>query len=125
MCQSAPVGPIHRTLDIGHPGAGAITLTVNGTTRQSSDIAKLIWPVSKCIAYLSRYESLQPGDLIMTGTPEGVGAVIRGDVMRGAIAGLSEVVVRVADQPAQQRHLHQQGLKRIDQRTKIKESADE
>jgi fumarylpyruvate hydrolase len=93
--QSAPIGPIHRAKDIGHPAEGAITLTVNGATKQSSDIAKLIWSVSECIAVLSRYESLEPGDILMTGTPEGVNAVGRGDVMRGAIAGLGEIMVRI------------------------------
>ena len=82
--------------DIGHPASGAITLTVNGRPRQSSDIAKLIWSVSECIAYLSEYESLAPGDLIMTGTPEGVNAVVPGDVMQGAIAGLDGINVTVA-----------------------------
>ena len=92
---SAPVGPLHRAQDIGHPAEAAITLTVNGQPRQVSDIAKLIWPVAECIAYLSEYEALEPGDLIMTGTPEGVNAVVAGDVMVGAIAGLGEIRVAV------------------------------
>jgi fumarylpyruvate hydrolase len=75
--------------------AAAITLQVNDKPRQSSDIDKLIWSVSECIAYLSEYETLEPGDVIMTGTPEGVNAVVAGDVMRGAIAGLGEIEVRV------------------------------
>lgn len=93
---SAPIGPIHRVADIGHPAQAAIGLTVNGQPRQASDIAKLIWSVAECVAYLSEYEALEPGDLILTGTPEGVGAVVRGDVMRGAIDGLGEIVVNVA-----------------------------
>ena len=96
FAKSAPVGPLHRAEDIGHPSAAAISLTVNGQPRQSSDIAKLIWSVSECIAYLSEYETLEPGDIIMTGTPEGVNAVLPGDEMRGAISGLGEIVVRVA-----------------------------
>jgi len=92
---SAPIGPIHRAQDIDHPREAAISLMVNGQSRQASDIAKLIWPVSECIAYLSEYEALEPGDLIMTGTPEGVNAVEAGDEMRGAIAGLGEIVVTV------------------------------
>ena len=92
---SAPVGPLHRAEDIGHPSAAAISLTVNGQPRQSSDIAKLIWSVSECIAYLSEYETLEPGDIIMTGTPEGVNAVVAGDTMRGAITGLGMIEVRV------------------------------
>ena len=93
---SAPIGAIHRVQDIGHPRDAAITLTVNGQPRQSSDIAKLIWSVSECIAVLSQYEALEPGDLIMTGTPEGVNSVGRGDVLRGAIEGLGEISVTVA-----------------------------
>jgi fumarylpyruvate hydrolase len=93
---SAPIGAIHRAQDIGHPAKGAIAVTVNGQPRQSSDIDKLIWSVSECVAYLSQYETLKPGDLIMTGTPEGVGAVQRGDVMRGSVESLGEIVVTVA-----------------------------
>jgi len=93
---SAPIGAIHRAEDIGHPRDAAITLTVNGEPRQSSDIAKLIWSVSECIAVLSQYETLEPGDLIMTGTPEGVNSVVRGDVLHGAIEGLGEITVTVA-----------------------------
>ena len=93
---SAPIGAIHPAQDIGHPRAAAITLTVNGALRQSSDIAKLIWSVSECIAVLSQYEALEPGDLIMTGTPEGVNSVVRGDVLRGAIEGLGEITATVA-----------------------------
>ena len=93
---SAPVGVVHRVVEVGHPAAAAITLLVNGKPRQSSDIAKLIWSVAECIAVLSEYETLEAGDLIMTGTPEGVNAVVAGDVMHGAIAGLGEIEVRVA-----------------------------
>jgi fumarylpyruvate hydrolase len=93
---SAPIAAIRRAQDIGHPREAAITLTVNSLPRQSSDIAKLIWSVSECVAYLSQYEALEPGDLIMTGTPEGVNAVVRGDVMVGAIEGLGEITVSVA-----------------------------
>ena len=96
FAQSAPIGIIHRAEDIGHPSEAAITLTVNDGARQSSDIAKLIWSVSECIAVLSQYETLEPGDLIMTGTPEGVNAVERGDVLHGAIEGLGDITVTVA-----------------------------
>ena len=95
--KSAVIGPIHRAKDIGHPKQASIALTVNGTVKQTSDNEKLIWPVPECVAYLSRYEALEPGDVIMTGTPEGVNAVVRGDVMVGTIAGLDPIVVRVAD----------------------------
>ncbi|WP_137919817.1 fumarylacetoacetate hydrolase family protein [Hydrogenophaga sp. 2FB] len=93
---SAPIGAITRAADGGHREEGAISVTVNGGVRQSSDITKLIWSVSECIAYLSEYETLEPGDLIMTGTPEGVNAVVAGDVMQGDIAGLSGISVTVA-----------------------------
>jgi fumarylpyruvate hydrolase len=96
FAQSAPIGTLHAAADIGHLSAGAISVTVNGQPRQSSDIAKLIWSVAECVAYLSEYETLEPGDIIMTGTPEGVAAVQRGDVMRGAIDGLSSIEVTVA-----------------------------
>lgn len=92
---SAPIGEIHRVREVGHPQEGAIRLTVNGKPRQASDIDKLIWSVPECIAHLSAYETLEPGDLIMTGTPEGVNAVVAGDEMRGAIDGLGEIVVTV------------------------------
>jgi fumarylpyruvate hydrolase len=92
---SAPIGPLHRAQDIGHPSTAAITLTVNGQPRQSSDIAKLIWSVAECVSYLSEYETLEPGDLIMTGTPEGVNAVVAGDTMRGEIQGLGSIEVLV------------------------------
>lgn len=96
FAQSAPIGPIQTVANIGHLSSAAITLTVNDLHRQSSDITKLIWSVAESIAYLSRYETLEPGDVIMTGTPEGVAAVVPGDVMRGHIDGLTDIVVRVS-----------------------------
>jgi fumarylpyruvate hydrolase len=93
---SAPVGAVHRVLEVGHPASATIAVLVNGQPRQSSDISKLIWSVAECIAVLSEYETLEPGDLIMTGTPEGVNAVVPGDLMQGSIAGLGEIEVRVA-----------------------------
>lgn len=96
FAQSAPVGMLHRVEDVGHMSAAAISLLVNGQARQSSDIAKLIWSVAECVAYLSEYEALEPGDIIMTGTPEGVNAVLPGDVMHGEIRGLRAIEVRVA-----------------------------
>jgi fumarylpyruvate hydrolase len=96
FAQSAPIGPISTVADIGHLSSATISVTVNDQARQSSDIDKLIWSVAESIAYLSRYETLLPGDVIMTGTPEGVNAVVPGDVMHGHIDGLSDIVVRVA-----------------------------
>jgi fumarylpyruvate hydrolase len=95
FAKSAPIGALHRVQDIGHVATAPITLLVNGQPRQSSNVAKLIWSVAECVAYLSEYESLEPGDIIMTGTPEGVSAVVGGDVMLGAIAGLGEIEVRI------------------------------
>ncbi len=92
---SAPIGVLGRVAEVGHPSSGAIAVTVNGEARQSSDIAKLIWSVQECIAYLSAYEKLESGDVIMTGTPEGVNAVKPGDVMHGTIAGLADITVSV------------------------------
>lgn len=93
---SAPIGPVSPAAKIGHPSSATISVTVNDQPRQSSDIAKLIWSVAESIAYLSRYETLEPGDVIMTGTPEGVNAVVPGDVMHGHIDGLGDIVVRVS-----------------------------
>jgi fumarylpyruvate hydrolase len=90
---------VHTVESIGHLSSAPISLTVNDQPRQSSDIAKLIWSVAESIAYLSRYETLLPGDIIMTGTPEGVNAVVPGDVMRGHIDGLSDITVRVTAAP--------------------------
>ena len=75
--------------------AGAITVKVNGAPRQKGDLQELIWNVNEIIEHLSAAWTLQPGDLIFTGTPAGVGPVVRGDLMEGAIAGLGELKVRV------------------------------
>ncbi|MGF6550442.1 fumarylacetoacetate hydrolase family protein [Paraburkholderia youngii] len=92
---SAPLGPIHRASAVGHIGKGAIWLSVNGEDKQRADVSQLIWSVAETIAYLSTLIELQPGDLIFTGTPEGVGAVVKGDLMRGGVDGLGEFSVRV------------------------------
>jgi fumarylpyruvate hydrolase len=93
---SAPIGPITALADSGAIGTGAIALTVDGKTAQSSDLTHLIWNVNETIAQLSTLFALQPGDLIMTGTPEGVGAVVRGQTMHGSVAGLTPISVKVA-----------------------------
>ncbi|MCA1855560.1 fumarylacetoacetate hydrolase family protein [Massilia oculi] len=92
---SAPIGPITPLADSGELAAGAIALTVDGKTVQSSDLSKLIWNVNETIAQLSTLFELRPGDLIMTGTPEGVGAVLPGQTMVGSVAGLSPISVKV------------------------------
>jgi fumarylpyruvate hydrolase len=92
---SAPIGAIESAARIGHPEAGRIALAVNGAQRQSSDLAMLIWTVPEMIAALSRLVRLAPGDLIFTGTPEGVAAVQRGDVLEGTVEGVGMVRTRI------------------------------
>ncbi len=92
---SAPCGPIHPAGTIGHPAAGAIRLSVNGTVRQDGDLNQMIWKVPEMISYLSRLFTLAPGDLIFAGTPAGVGAVEKGDVMQAHIDGLEDIAVAV------------------------------
>jgi len=93
--QSAPIGPIHPKSATGELIRGAITLSVNGTPRQKGDLSDLIWSINETIEVISRAWALQPGDLIFTGTPAGVGAVVRGDVMEGAVEGLGTLRVAV------------------------------
>lgn len=92
---SGPIGEIMPASQAGHPAAGKIALTVNGTVRQTSDLAKQIWNVEETISYLSGLVELKPGDLIFTGTPEGVAAVGKGDVLEGEIAGVGTVRTRI------------------------------
>jgi fumarylpyruvate hydrolase len=93
--QSAPIGPVVPIARTGELLRGAITVSVNGVTKQKGDLADLIWSVNETIEQLSAAWTLQPGDLIFTGTPAGVGAVQRSDVMEGAIAGLGTLRVAV------------------------------
>lgn len=93
--QSAPMGPLVPASAFPDPNAGRISLEVNGAVKQDSDLAKLIWPVDDVIACLSQLYTLRDGDVIMTGTPEGVGPVQRGDVLTGRIEGLPEVQVSI------------------------------
>ncbi len=92
---SGPLGLIMPAAEIGHPAAGAITLDVNGATRQSGDLSDMIWSVPEIIASLSTFVALEAGDLIFTGTPEGVGPIARGDVLTARIAGLPTLEVRI------------------------------
>ncbi len=94
--QSAPIGPIVPLSVTGELNAGPITLDVNGQRRQSGDLSELIWNVAETLEKLAQAWTLQPGDLIFTGTPAGVGAVVRGDVMEARIAGLPDLKVRLA-----------------------------
>lgn len=93
--QSAPIGPLHPAASIAGIEQAGIWLQVNGADKQRSDTGKLIWSVAETIAYLSRYFRLEPGDLIYTGTPEGVGPVVRGDKMLGGVDGLGTLSVQM------------------------------
>lgn len=93
--QSAPVGPLYPREQVGTLDSGAISLSVNGAVKQSSDLSQMIWNVAESIAYLSGLFELKAGDIIFTGTPEGVGPVVKGDTMVGAIAGLGELHVKI------------------------------
>lgn len=92
---SAPIGLMVPAAHFPNPTAGKIELKVNGAVRQTSDLSKLIWSVAETIAYLSRLVRLAPGDLIFTGTPEGVAAVKRGDVLEGEVAGVGSVTTKI------------------------------
>ncbi len=93
--RSAPVGPVHPATAVGHPGEGAITLKVNGGLRQEGDLNQMIWKVPEMISYLSEYFELAAGDVILSGTPSGVAAVTRGDVIEVAADGLGVLTVKV------------------------------
>jgi fumarylpyruvate hydrolase len=92
---SAPCGPIVPAERVGKLTRGAVTLEVNGEMRQTGDIDQMIWKIPEMISYLSEYFALAPGDLIMSGTPAGVGAVKRGDRLRGRVEGVGELNVGV------------------------------
>ncbi|WP_027795939.1 fumarylacetoacetate hydrolase family protein [Paraburkholderia acidipaludis] len=92
---SAPIGPIQPAERVGQIAKGAIWLSVNGEDKQRSDVSQMIWPVADTIAFLSTLFELKAGDLIYTGTPEGVGAVAKGDLMRGGVEGIGEIMLRV------------------------------
>ena len=92
---AAPCGRIVPAASIGHPTTGAIWLKVNGELRQRSDLSQLIWKIPEVIAYLSTLFTLAPGDLIYSGTPAGVGAVQRGDVLEGGIDGVGTIQLKV------------------------------
>jgi fumarylpyruvate hydrolase len=92
---SAPMGPIHPASEVGHPQQAGIWLTVNGESKQRSDVSHLIWSVAETVAYLSQFFRLEPGDVIYTGTPEGVGAVKPGDNIVTGIDGLGELKARI------------------------------
>ena len=88
------MGTIAPASVVGHPASGSIHLSVNGATRQDADLRELIWNVPEIITDLSRYVRLEPGDLIMTGTPAGIGPVRPGDELVGEVEGVGAVRVR-------------------------------
>lgn len=92
---SGPVGPLQSVTDVGHLDTGLIELKVNGNVKQTGDMNQMIWKVPEMISYLSDYFELAGGDVIMAGTPSGVGPVQRGDVMVLTIHGLDNLTVKV------------------------------
>ncbi|MCS6855079.1 MAG: fumarylacetoacetate hydrolase family protein [Elioraea sp.] len=94
--RSAPMSAIAPASRIGHPARGAVVLAVNGEIRQAGDLAQQIWSVAETIAHLSRLVELAPGDVVMTGTPAGVGPVRPGDRLEGRIEAVGELSVTYA-----------------------------
>jgi fumarylpyruvate hydrolase len=92
---SAPIGPITPAAQAGDVTAADIALQVNGQDRQRSQVSKLIWNIAETIEHLSAAWELQPGDLIYTGTPEGVAAVVAGDTLHGTVSGLTPITLQV------------------------------
>ena len=92
---SAPIGPITPVAQAGDVTAAEIALQVNGQDRQRSQVSKLIWNIAETIEHLSAAWELQAGDLIYTGTPEGVAAVVAGDTLHGTVSGLSPITLQV------------------------------
>lgn len=93
--RSAPIGPLKRVSEVGHPDQGRISLHVNGELRQDGDLNQMIWKVPEMINYLSQYYDIAAGDIIMAGTPSGVGPIERGDTMVGEIEGLGTLEIKV------------------------------
>jgi fumarylpyruvate hydrolase len=95
--QSAPIGPITPADQAGDIENAEIWLQVNGKDRQRSTVSKLIWNIGETIEHLSAAWELQPGDLIYSGTPEGVAAVVAGDTLVGSVGGLGTLTVRITE----------------------------
>ena len=93
---AAPCGPLHPAAEVGHVAKGMLRFTVNGAVRQQSDLDMMIWSVPETIAYLSGLITLYPGDVIMTGTPAGVSAVVPGDTLVGHVDGLTDLTLAIA-----------------------------
>ncbi len=99
--QSAPLGLVHPIAETGPMAGGAIALAVNGEVRQQADLSDLIHSVPEVIAHISRGYRLEPGDIIYTGTPAGVGPVVAGDEIVVSIEGLSDTVIRIGPPDAE------------------------
>ena len=95
--RSAPFGALAPASEVGHVTDRAIALSVNGKTRQSSTIAHMTWNVAEIVSKLSEHYRLEPGDVIMTGTPEGVGELVAGDVVEAKIDGLPHLHITIAE----------------------------
>lgn len=93
--RSGPIGPLQTIPEVGHPDNGRVELLVNGEVKQEGDLNQMIWKVPEMISYLSDYFELEAGDVIMSGTPAGVGPIVRGDVMQVNIEGLNSLTVNV------------------------------
>ena len=93
--QSAPCAAITPAAQFGHPNKGVVKLLVNGEVRQEGNLNQLIWNIPDTIAYLSTLFTLEPGDLIMSGTPAGVGPVKKGDVLEGSVEGLTPLKIKI------------------------------
>ena len=92
---AAPCGILHPASEVGHISEGTLRFAVNGEVRQESNLNKMIWSVPETIAYLSGLITLLPGDVIMTGTPEGVSAVVPGDTLLGHVDGLTDLTIKI------------------------------
>ena len=93
--RSGPIGPLQTVEEVGHPDQGRVELLVNGEVQQEGDLNQMIWKVPEMISYLSDYFELAPGDVIMSGTPAGVGPIVKGDTMVVNIAGINSLTVKV------------------------------
>jgi 2-keto-4-pentenoate hydratase/2-oxohepta-3-ene-1,7-dioic acid hydratase in catechol pathway len=91
----APIGPIFPVAKVGHPSKGAISLSVNGEVKQNADLSQMTWSVAEQIEKLSEAFELKAGDIILTGTPENVGAVEKGDTMVAKIKGFPDLTIKV------------------------------
>ena len=90
---SCPISPLRRASDIGHPAQGKLSLEVDGVQRQIGDLSDMIWSTADCVAALSRLVALAPGDIILTGTPAGVGPILRGETIHAACKGVGTLEV--------------------------------